>query len=240
MQDLISKYGGEKHLQIPDELKQVIDPHDVEVQNEIQVLAPKEFAIPDLKIIPKKPVSSRGLTGITTKYDEDIHENGHSSVWGSYWHPILGWGYQCCYSFDKQKICRGEEGKVETIKKEYELEHAAKMAKEEQEKIRIQQLNSQFISKQQEEDLHVSSSSSSSDSESDKSSGNSSDSSGPRRKRKEKLKRKRYSSSESEESEKDERKRKFNSLKANDAKVTDKELEEFQRKRQHFDDPMRK
>jgi hypothetical protein len=35
-------------------------------------------------------------------------------------------------------MCRGEEGKVETIKKEYELEHAAKLAKEEQEKIRVQ------------------------------------------------------------------------------------------------------
>jgi pre-mRNA-processing factor SLU7 len=75
-------------------------------------------------------VLSRGLTGIVSKYDEDVHENEHSSVWGSYWHPILGWAYKCCYSFEKIGKCRGEEGRIETIKKEYELEQAAKLAKE--------------------------------------------------------------------------------------------------------------
>jgi hypothetical protein len=43
-------------------------------------------------------------------------------VWGSYWHPILGWGYKCCFSFDKNAKCKGEEGKIETIKIEYEIE----------------------------------------------------------------------------------------------------------------------
>lgn len=57
-----------------------------------------------------------------SKYDEDVFTNGHTSVWGSYWHAHLGWGYRCCFSFDLHGKCRGEEGKVETIKREYELE----------------------------------------------------------------------------------------------------------------------
>lgn len=82
--------------------------------------------------------------GIRTKYDENIFVNGHSSVWGSYWHPHLGWGYKCCYSFDKKSKCRGEEGKIETIKKEYELENKLKREKEEEEKRRIEEENKKF------------------------------------------------------------------------------------------------
>jgi hypothetical protein len=43
---------------------------------------------------------------------------------------MLGWGYKCCFSFDKKSKCRGEEGKIETIKKEYELELRVKQEKE--------------------------------------------------------------------------------------------------------------
>jgi hypothetical protein len=39
----------------------------------------------------------RGLTGVKSKYDEDVFENGHTSVWGSYWSPNIGWGYRCCF-----------------------------------------------------------------------------------------------------------------------------------------------
>jgi hypothetical protein len=72
--------------------------------------------------LPAKHKETRGIVGIRSKYEEDLHKNGHTSVWGSYWHPILGWAYKCCYSFDKKSKCKGEEGKIETIKREYELE----------------------------------------------------------------------------------------------------------------------
>ena len=76
-----------------------------------------------MKFVQKPKIQqSHGLVGIRSKYEEDIHENEHSSVWGSYWHPMLGWGFKCCYSFDKKSKCKGEEGKIETIKREYELE----------------------------------------------------------------------------------------------------------------------
>ena len=121
MQDLINKYGGQKHLDIPDDIKNALDPHDIELMNNIIDLKPKEFQVPDLKL-PQKPKISRGLVGIRSKYEEDVYENDHQSVWGSYWHETLGWGYRCCYSFDRKSKCKGEEGKIDTIKREYELE----------------------------------------------------------------------------------------------------------------------
>lgn len=102
MQDLIGKYGGEKHLKIPDEFKQAIDPNDAEIINEIKSVEAREFAIPDAKIIPSKKLNTSGLTGVQSKYTEDVHENNHCSIWGSYWHSVLGWGYQCCFSFDRK------------------------------------------------------------------------------------------------------------------------------------------
>ena len=86
MQDLINKYGGEKHLAIPDEFRQSIDAHDAEIINEIKLMAPKEFAVPNSKHIPSKKLNNEGLTGVTSKYQENILENDHTSVWGSYWH----------------------------------------------------------------------------------------------------------------------------------------------------------
>ncbi len=45
----------------------------------------------------EKQADMRGLTGVKSKYDEDVFENGHTSVWGSYWSPNIGWGYRCCF-----------------------------------------------------------------------------------------------------------------------------------------------
>ena len=63
-----------------------------------------------------------------------MHLDGHSSVWGSYWHIKFGWGYKCCLSFDKKSKCRGEESKIETIKKEYEYDFELKKGLEEEQK----------------------------------------------------------------------------------------------------------
>ncbi|KAI2605404.1 Pre-mRNA splicing Prp18-interacting factor-domain-containing protein [Hypoxylon fragiforme] len=45
-----------------------------------------------------------------SKYDEDVHVNNHTSVWGSWWSNFR-WGYACCHSFIKNSYCTGEEGK---------------------------------------------------------------------------------------------------------------------------------
>lgn len=72
MQDLIGKYGGEKHLSIPDEIRSIIDPHDDDIVNQsLDLNKPKQFDIPDPKSFK---TFSKGLTGVKTKYEEDVHE----------------------------------------------------------------------------------------------------------------------------------------------------------------------
>lgn len=118
MQELLGKYGGEQHLKIPDEMKDlIVAPEDVNHTsgNHEKLINSGNFEIKQIDFSH----NNKGLIGIKSKYEEDVHSNGHSSVWGSYWHNHFGWGYKCCYSFDKRSKCRGEEGKVETIKTEY-------------------------------------------------------------------------------------------------------------------------
>lgn len=35
----------------------------------------------------------------------------HSSVWGSWWNEILGWGYSCCHGTIRSENCKGQKGK---------------------------------------------------------------------------------------------------------------------------------
>ena len=66
------------------------------------------------------------MTGaIRSKYEHAFGNKpsgGHSTVWGSYWHKIGGWGYKCCCSFDKNSKCQGESFKLKNIEK-IESEH---------------------------------------------------------------------------------------------------------------------
>jgi hypothetical protein len=130
---------------IPEDIRQTLDPRD---DTEAQLISSMEQERERLQLaaalkptIEKKDeTSKRGLVGIKSRYEEDVHINGHISVWGSYWHPEFGWGFQCCYSFDKRTPkCRGEEGKVETIKREYELELKNKALQEEIERKRVEE-----------------------------------------------------------------------------------------------------
>lgn len=50
---------------------------------------------------------------IRSKYEEDVHPNNHTSVWGSYWQGGH-WGYKCCHSFVKNSYCTGDAGKNAT------------------------------------------------------------------------------------------------------------------------------
>ena len=43
---------------------------------------------------------------INSRYQEDLHVNGHSTVWGSYFDMTdKVWGYSCCKSVDKSAVC---------------------------------------------------------------------------------------------------------------------------------------
>jgi len=43
---------------------------------------------------------------IKSKYNEDVYENDHTSVWGSFWFNHH-WGYKCCHSFIRNSYCPG-------------------------------------------------------------------------------------------------------------------------------------
>jgi len=98
-QQLIERYGGEEHLNsIPRELV-------VEAQTE-QYVEYNRFG---------KVIKGDQRAAIKSKYVEDIFENEHTSVWGSYWHNHR-WGYACCHSLMRQSYCTGvivEEKEIE-------------------------------------------------------------------------------------------------------------------------------
>ena len=92
---VISKYGGEEHLKVPDEVKNPNVNEDWEKYED-----------------DYRPVVDRNTFRTMNKsfYPEDMYVNNHSSVWGSFYHNVFSWGYKCCLSFDRNSFCNGEEG----------------------------------------------------------------------------------------------------------------------------------
>ncbi|PAV75714.1 hypothetical protein WR25_02904 [Diploscapter pachys] len=91
--DLLSKYGGEEHLQAP----------------------PKELLLAQTERYTEYTRRGRLIKGeerafIKSKYEEDVYPQNHTSVFGSFWRDGL-WGYKCCHQFVKNSYCTGEEGK---------------------------------------------------------------------------------------------------------------------------------
>jgi pre-mRNA-processing factor SLU7 len=41
-----------------------------------------------------------------SRYEEDVLNNNHTAVWGSWWHDGT-WGYACCHSLVKNSYCTG-------------------------------------------------------------------------------------------------------------------------------------
>ena len=89
-EQLIDRYGGEEHLNsIPRELV-------VEAQTE-QYVEYNRFG---------KVIKGDQRAPVKSKYVEDIFENEHTAVWGSYWNKHR-WGYACCHSLLRQSYCTG-------------------------------------------------------------------------------------------------------------------------------------
>jgi hypothetical protein len=47
-------------------------------------------------------------TVMRSRYEEDVHPQNHTSVWGSYW-SAGSWGYACCKSCIKNSMCLGDK-----------------------------------------------------------------------------------------------------------------------------------
>lgn len=90
---VLSKYGGEEHLQVP----------------------PKSLLLAQTEEYVEYSRSGKVLKGQEkqtnrSRYEEDILIQNHTCVWGSYWENGQ-WGYKCCHSFIKNSYCVGENGK---------------------------------------------------------------------------------------------------------------------------------
>uniref|UniRef100_A0A1B0GEA1 Pre-mRNA-splicing factor SLU7 n=1 Tax=Glossina morsitans morsitans TaxID=37546 RepID=A0A1B0GEA1_GLOMM len=86
---IVEKYGGEEHLQAPPKSLLLAQTEDyIEYSRSGKVIKGME-----------KP-KARSI------YEEDIYLSNHTAVWGSYWNGGR-WGYKCCKSFIKNSYCVG-------------------------------------------------------------------------------------------------------------------------------------
>jgi pre-mRNA-processing factor SLU7 len=54
-----------------------------------------------------------GSLAARTKYEEDVLDQNHTQVWGSFYSiRARRWGYGCCHSTDRHCYCIGEKGKA--------------------------------------------------------------------------------------------------------------------------------
>ncbi|GLE05307.1 hypothetical protein PINS_up014320 [Pythium insidiosum] len=92
---ILDKYGGQEHLQAPPrELLLAQSEHYVEYTRDGRVARGQERA------------------KVRSKYVEDVLEQNHTSVWGSWFdRNDMAWGYACCHSKVRKSYCTGEEGK---------------------------------------------------------------------------------------------------------------------------------
>ena len=53
------------------------------------------------------------MANLQSKYEEDVHINGHTSVWGSYFHRgAFRWGYADDHSLMRNTYCTGAAGRA--------------------------------------------------------------------------------------------------------------------------------
>ena len=112
LKKILSKYGGEEHLEIPEDVKHLLS------------------GGPDLDYVEDNQLAR---TMVKSIYPEDVFVNNHSSVWGSFYHDKFGWGYKCCLSFEKSSWCKGEFSYRENLKI---IENYEKTLRDEVNKVR--------------------------------------------------------------------------------------------------------
>ena len=101
---VLDKYGGSEHMKAPD--KRLIFAQSesyVEYAPDGTVIKGQEEAIPK------------------TKYAEDVMENNHTSVWGSFYKDGK-WGYKCCHQVLRRAYCTGAAGKGAAAKLKANME----------------------------------------------------------------------------------------------------------------------
>lgn len=95
-QQLFDKYGGQQHMQAPPvDMLLAQSENYTEYSRDGRVIKGAEKAI------------------LKSKYVEDVLENNHTQIWGSYFDVgDMTWGYGCCHSKVRNSYCAGQAGKV--------------------------------------------------------------------------------------------------------------------------------
>ncbi|GFS13096.1 pre-mRNA-splicing factor SLU7 [Elysia marginata] len=241
---ILEKYGGQEHLNAPPKQLLLAQTEDyVEYSRTGSVIKGQEKA------------------AVKSRYEEDVLNNNHTTVWGSFWRDGR-WGYACCHSFIRESYCTGEAGK-EAEQESYLLptastsqeeepqslleEHKKKLKAKEKKKRRREKRRKRKQRKQSKkkstESSGESSSSSSSSSESSSSDSSSEEEKETEEERKERLikealaKQKEHDRKMTQLLSMDERKRPYNSMIEVTA-PTDEEMEAFRLKQRRKEDPM--
>uniref|UniRef100_A0A0X3NZR8 Pre-mRNA-splicing factor SLU7 n=1 Tax=Schistocephalus solidus TaxID=70667 RepID=A0A0X3NZR8_SCHSO len=92
-EEILDRYGGREHFEAP----------------------PRDLLLGQWETYAEYTPTGRVLKGlekpsVTSRYEEDVYINNHTSVWGSYWYAGQ-WGYKCCQSLIKESYCTGAKGK---------------------------------------------------------------------------------------------------------------------------------
>lgn len=62
-----------------------------------------------------------------SRYEEDVHPQNHTSVWGSFWANGT-WGYACCKSTTKNSMCLGAKAEAVRLQNEAAMAQNAERA----------------------------------------------------------------------------------------------------------------
>ena len=113
---ILSTYGGEQHLARPAAALLQYTEAYVEYDDSGRVIKGAERA------------------QARSRYAEDVMEDGHSAVWGSWWdRKEAKWGYACCRATLRHCICVGEVGR--TMKAEMDKEREKREVKQQHEEV---------------------------------------------------------------------------------------------------------
>ena len=113
---VLDKYGGEEHLDgsgglasaIAEEKKSEKMEEDRKIRFGVSTVAEEYSRDGRLVKGPAKPKQ----VALKSKYEEDVFINGHTTVWGSYFHVgAFAWGYADDHSLIRNSYCTGEAGK---------------------------------------------------------------------------------------------------------------------------------
>ncbi|KIW25879.1 uncharacterized protein PV07_09015 [Cladophialophora immunda] len=102
---LLDKYGGDEYLLTENGDNQQ-QQHPSKRAKHHNIVANERY----LEYDESGHIKGAERTVARSKYPEDIFQNNHTSVWGSWWKDFK-WGYACCHSTVKNSYCTGEEGR---------------------------------------------------------------------------------------------------------------------------------